>query len=89
MVRLRTAQQRLAWLADHLAEQPGSGIIYCLTVAATKEIADYLRARGHDVQAYSGQTDTTERQALEQDLIDGHVPATGSGPRHAGRRRRP
>jgi len=75
VVRLKTAQQRLAWLADHLAEQPGSGIIYCLTVAATQEIADYLRSRGHEVAAYSGQTETTERQALEQDLIDGRVKA--------------
>jgi ATP-dependent DNA helicase RecQ len=75
VVRLRTAEQRLAWLADHLAEQPGSGIIYCLTVAATQEIADYLRSRGHDVAAYSGQTDPTERQALEQDLITGKVKA--------------
>ncbi|WP_372734240.1 RecQ family ATP-dependent DNA helicase [Nocardioides sp.] len=75
VVRLKTPQQRLAWLADHLAEQPGSGIIYCLTVAATQEIADYLRSRGHEVAAYSGQTETTERQALEQDLIDGRVTA--------------
>ena len=75
VVRLRTPEQRLAWLADHLAEQPGSGIIYCLTVAATQEIADYLRSRGHDVAAYSGQTDPTERQALEQDLISGKVKA--------------
>jgi ATP-dependent DNA helicase RecQ len=75
VVRLKTAQQRLAWLADHLAEQPGSGIVYCLTVAATQEIADYLRSRGHAVAAYSGQTETTERQALEQDLIDGRVKA--------------
>ncbi len=75
VVRLKTAQLRLAWLADHLAEQPGSGIIYCLTVAATQEIADYLRSRGHDVAAYSGQTDPTERQALENDLITGKVKA--------------
>lgn len=75
VVRLRTAEQRLAWLADHLAEQPGSGIIYCLTVAATQEIADYLRSRGHDVAAYSGQTDPTERHALEQDLAAGRVKA--------------
>src|SRR6476620_10625810 len=75
VVRLKTAEQRLAWLADHLAEQPGSGIIYCLTVAATQEIADYLRSRGHEVAAYSGQTETTERQALEQDLISGRVKA--------------
>ncbi len=75
VVRLRTAGQRLAWLADHLAEQPGSGIVYCLTVAATQEIADYLRSRGHEVAAYSGQTDPTERHALEQDLVDGRVKA--------------
>jgi ATP-dependent DNA helicase RecQ len=75
VVRLRTAEQRLAWLADHLAEQPGVGIVYCLTVSATQEIADYLRSRGHDVAAYSGQTETTERQALEQDLAAGRVKA--------------
>ncbi len=75
VVRLKTAQQRLAWLADHLAEQPGSGIVYCLTVAATKEVADYLRSRGHQVEAYSGQTETTERQALEGALIRGEVKA--------------
>ncbi len=75
VVRLRTAEQRLAWLADHLAEQPGAGIVYCLTVAATQEVADYLRSRGHAVAAYSGQTEATERQALEQDLLDGRVKA--------------
>lgn len=75
VVRLKTAEQRLAWLADHLAEQPGSGIVYCLTVAATQEVADYLRSRGHQVAAYSGQTEQTERLALEQALIDGEVKA--------------
>ncbi|MFC6344068.1 RecQ family ATP-dependent DNA helicase, partial [Nocardioides hankookensis] len=75
VVRLKTPEQRLAWLADHLAEQPGSGIVYCLTVAATQEVADYLRSRGHEVAAYSGQTEPTERQALEQDLVDGRVKA--------------
>ncbi len=75
VVRLRTAEQRLAWLADHLAEQPGSGIVYCLTVAATQEIADYLRARGHEVAAYSGQTEPTERLALEEALLAGKVKA--------------
>lgn len=75
VVRLRTAEQRLAWLADHIAEQPGSGIVYCLTVAATQEVADYLRSRGHAVAAYSGQTEPTERQSLEADLAAGRVKA--------------
>jgi len=75
VVRLPAIEQRLAWLADHLAEQPGSGIVYCLTVAATQEVADYLRSRGHHVAAYSGQTETTERQALEADLAAGRIKA--------------
>ena len=47
--RLPAAQQRLAWLAEHLAELPGSGIIYTLTVAAAHETAAFLRDRGYDV----------------------------------------
>ncbi|RLV48103.1 RecQ family ATP-dependent DNA helicase [Nocardioides mangrovicus] len=75
VVALRTPEQRLAWLADHLAEQPGSGIVYCLTVAATQEVADYLRSRGLDVAAYSGRTEPAERHDLEQRLAAGEVKA--------------
>jgi len=75
VVRLATPEQRLGWLADHLDEQPGSGIVYCLTVAATQQVADYLRGRGHDVAAYSGQTEPTERLALEERLATGRVKA--------------
>jgi ATP-dependent DNA helicase RecQ len=75
VVQLKTPEQRLAWLADHLAEQPGSGIVYCLTVAATQEVAGYLRDRGLEVAAYSGQTEPDERHALEQALVDGRVKA--------------
>src|SRR5687768_10113127 len=75
VVQMKTPEQRLAWLADHLAEQPGSGIVYCLTVAATQEVAGYLRDRGLEVAAYSGQTEPDERHALEQALVDGKVKA--------------
>ena len=75
VVQMKTPEQRLAWLADHLAEQPGSGIVYCLTVAATPEVAGYLRDRGLEVAAYSGQTEADERHALEQALVDGRVKA--------------
>ena len=44
-------------------------------MAATQEVADYLRSRGHDVAAYSGQTETTERLALEEALATGTVKA--------------
>jgi ATP-dependent DNA helicase RecQ len=75
VVRLPTADMRLAWLADNIGSLPGSGIVYCLTVAATQEVAAYLRDRGHVVAAYSGQTETSEREALEADLAAGRVKA--------------
>ena len=75
VLRLGSPEERIGWLADHLGELPGSGIIYCLTVAATQEVAEQLRARGHAVAAYSGQTEPTERQALEADLLAGRVKA--------------
>jgi ATP-dependent DNA helicase RecQ len=75
VLELARPEERLAWLADHLAELPGSGIVYTLTVAAAQEIAGHLRERGHAVAAYSGQTDPTEREALEQDLLAGRLKA--------------
>ena len=75
VVRLERPEQRLAWLAEHLDDLPGTGIVYTLTVAATQEVAEHLRARGHAVAAYSGQTETTERQSLEQDLLAGRLKA--------------
>lgn len=66
---------RLAWLADHLAELPGSGIIYTLTVAAAVQIAQFLRAQGHAVASYTGQDDDADRRAAEADLLANRLKA--------------
>ena len=75
VVRLPSAAHRLAWLADRLAQLEGSGIVYTLTVAASQEVAEYLRAHGHRVAGYSGQTEPAERLAAEQALLDNEVKA--------------
>ena len=75
VLELPTAAARLAWLGQHLRELPGSGIVYCLTVAGTQDVADYLRARGYEVAAYSGQTEQAERLAAEDDLLQNRVKA--------------
>ncbi|WP_106192714.1 RecQ family ATP-dependent DNA helicase [Umezawaea tangerina] len=74
-VRLPTAEARLAWLGERLAQLPGSGIIYALTVAAADDVAAFLRERGYEVTAYSGRTDPTERQRSEEDLLANRVKA--------------
>ncbi len=75
VVRLPVAQQRLAWLAEHLAELQGSGIIYTLTVAAAQETAAFLRDRGYDVAAYTGRDDNSQRQAAENSLLANELKA--------------
>ncbi|MGI9822310.1 DEAD/DEAH box helicase [Agromyces sp. Marseille-Q5079] len=65
VLRLPDSASRLAWLLSHLDDLPGSGIIYTLTVSAATDIARVLRERGHDVRAYTGQTDPDEREESE------------------------
>jgi ATP-dependent DNA helicase RecQ len=75
VVRLAGAQQRLAWLAEHLDELDGSGIIYTLTVAAAREVAEFLRDRGHLVASYTGQDEHAQREAAEAALLGNEVKA--------------
>ncbi len=70
---LPSPAHRLAWLAEHLERLPGSGIVYTLTVAATDEVAAFLRSRGISASAYSGRTDDAERRAAEDDLLGNRV----------------
>jgi ATP-dependent DNA helicase RecQ len=75
VLRLRDSASRLAWLLSHLNDLPGSGIIYTLTVAAAVDTARLLRDHGHDVRAYTGQTDTEEREESEGMLKRNEVKA--------------
>ncbi|MEU2563982.1 RecQ family ATP-dependent DNA helicase [Streptomyces longispororuber] len=75
VLQLPTAAHRLAWLADHLHDLPGSGIIYTLTVAAAEEVTAYLRQRGHTVASYTGKTENADRQQAEEDLLANRVKA--------------
>ncbi|MFD6325205.1 RecQ family ATP-dependent DNA helicase [Streptomyces sp. NPDC058442] len=75
VLRLPDAAHRMAWLADHLDELPGSGIVYTLTVAAAEEVTAFLRQRGHTVASYTGKTENAERQQAEEDLLANKVKA--------------
>ncbi|MFE7571687.1 RecQ family ATP-dependent DNA helicase [Streptomyces sp. NPDC057539] len=75
VLKLPDAAHRLAWLADHLGELPGSGIIYTLTVAAAEEVTAYLRQCGHTVASYTGRTENADRQQAEDDLLANRVKA--------------
>lgn len=75
--------RRLAWLADHLPQMPGSGIVYTLTVRDAERVANWLRTRGIDAHAYHGQIEgdgdgqgdgaQPGREELERRLLNNEI----------------
>jgi ATP-dependent DNA helicase RecQ len=73
-IRLSSQAERLAWLAQQLATLQGHGIIYTLTVRDANQVAEWLKTRGFNVEAYTGETGD-RREALEQALLNNQVKA--------------
>ncbi len=73
-IRLPGQAERLAWLAEQIPRLSGSGILYTLTVRDANQVANWLRSRGLDVAAYTGETGD-RRPELEQALLDNRVKA--------------
>lgn len=74
-IRLSDGAERLAWLADQLPALPGSGIVYCLTVADTERVASWLSLNGIPARAYHARLTDEDRVDLEQELLDNRVKA--------------
>jgi ATP-dependent DNA helicase RecQ len=74
-IALDDQAERLAWLAEHLPGLPGSGIVYCLTIADCERVAAWLASRGLEVAAYYGGLDPETRRDLEERLRANRVKA--------------
>ncbi len=73
VVDLPDPAERLAWMATVIPHLEGSGIVYCLTVADTERVAEWLRRRGLSAIAYSGESDPAVREPIEADLLANRV----------------
>jgi len=73
-MRLPSQAVRLAWIAQQLSSLPGHGIIYTLTIRDANQLADWLKARGFAVEAYTGKTGD-RREELEEALQENKVKA--------------
>jgi ATP-dependent DNA helicase RecQ len=69
VVELPGQASRLAWLATHLPELPGSGIVYTLTKRDAEQVAAWLTAHGIAAEAYTGEIETERRIAVEDRLL--------------------
>ena len=77
---------RMAWLAEHLKDLPGSGIIYTLTVRDSERVTEWLKVNGYNVEAYHSKIDSEtdensadnemqRREQLEHRLLKNEVKA--------------
>lgn len=71
-MRIPSQVARMAWLATHLPNLEGSGIIYTLTVRDSVQIAGWLQSRGILAEAYTGETGE-RRVELENSLLQNRV----------------
>ena len=69
VVDLPGQADRLAWLAQRLPELPGSGIVYTLTKRDADLVAEWLTGHGVAAEAYSGDSQTEQRVAVEERLL--------------------
>ena len=74
-IYLPSQAERMAWLANVLPDLPGSGIIYTLTVGDSKRLAEWLKSQGVDAEPYYGAMDATQREVLENRLLNNEVKA--------------
>jgi ATP-dependent DNA helicase RecQ len=73
-MRFPSQAERMAWLATHLPNIQGSGIVYTLTVRDAVQVAGWLQSRGIQAEAYTGETGE-RREELENALLENRVKA--------------
>jgi len=73
-IKLKSQAERLAWLYQQLSTLHGSGIIYTLTIRDANTVTLWLKSKGVNVEAYTGQSGD-KREELEDALIKNQVKA--------------
>ncbi len=81
-LRLPDQAARLAWLAEHVPELPGTGVIYTLTKRDADRVSGWLNRQSISARAYysdvegQGEAASAEyRQQLERLLLDNEIKA--------------
>jgi ATP-dependent DNA helicase RecQ len=84
-IHIPAEHDRMAWLAEHLPQIDGSGIVYVLTKAHARRVAEFLTAHGIDAQHYTGGgapggRDEQRKLKVEQRLLANEIKAVVATP---------
>lgn len=74
-IRMPSQVERLSWLARHIGELPGTGIVYTLTTRDADRVAKWLTRNGISAAAYHAGVPDEERRQLEDRLLGNRVKA--------------
>ena len=76
-IEMLSPSARLAWMADNIPKFAGSGIVYTLTKRDASRVAQWLKLKGIDAEAYhadvKSEEESSRREALEQKLINNEL----------------
>ncbi len=79
-LRLKDQPARLAWMAKHIPNLNGTGIVYALTIRDVERVAKWLRLNGIDAYAYHGNvledgfsSSNEYREHLENQLFNNKI----------------
>lgn len=64
---------RMAWLAEHIPQFKGSGIVYTMTRRDAENLAAWLRFKNISAEAYSAGMNNEKRIELEQKLLRNEI----------------
>ena len=81
-LRLPDQAVRLAWLAQHIPELPGTGIVYVLTIRDAEQVAEWLNLQGIEALPYHSGVENEDfensnsyREYLEDQLLHNRIKA--------------
>ncbi len=79
-IRMKDQPARLAWMAKHIPNLYGTGVVYTLTTPDADQVAEWLRQNDIDAHAYHARVDKDEfsssseyREHLEDQLFNNKI----------------
>ena len=74
-MRLPNPEERMAWLAQHIPNMPGTGIIYVLRKRDAEQVSGWLLSQHIEARPYHGDHTAVQRLNLEDMLLNNRVKA--------------
>jgi ATP-dependent DNA helicase RecQ len=74
-IDMPSAAARMSWIAEKIPDLPGSGIVYTLTQRDAERLAEWLRFKGIDAEAYHAGLSNKIKEKLEMGLLKNEIKA--------------